>query len=220
MKVVIKAALASIFLFIVSPVQAGIINFISLTESPTGLGESAWTTLNVASDGVTVSIKGYGTDDDNQQYAYLDWQNAGLGVCRDLMKSPKLADTAYTNNSDNLCNPAEDDNVTRSEYLVFKFSHDVVVKNVWFNNNHDGGLGAGDQALIQGNPYNIATGYAGGANGVGAFAVAMGDDFVVAFSNEQFYISGIEIMKVTEPSGLFLFALGLLSLVRIRRARN
>lgn len=220
MKVVIKAALTSIFLFIMGPVQAGIINFISLTESPTGLGESAWTTLNVVSDGVTVSIKGYGADDDNQQYAYLDWENAGLGVCRDLMKSPKNADTAYPNNPNNLCNPAEDDNVTRSEYLVFNFSHDVVVKNVWFNNNHDGGLGAGDQASIQGNPYNIATGYAGGGNGVGAFAVAMGDDFVVAFTNEQFYISGIEIMKVTEPSSLLLFGLGLLSLARIRRGRN
>lgn len=220
MKVNIKAAFASLFLFIMIPVQAGIIDFISLTESPTGLGESAWTTLNVTSDGVTVSIKGYGLDDDNQQYAYLDWETAGLGVCRDLYSSPKVADKAYPNNPNNLCNPAEDDNVTRSEYLVFKFSQDIVVKNVWFNNNHDGGLGAGDQALIQGNPYNISTGYAGGANGIGSFAVGMGNDFVVAFANEQFYISGIEIMKVTEPSGLFLFGLGLLSLVPIRRGRN
>jgi hypothetical protein len=219
MKVMIKLALASIFFLTMSPAQAGIINFISLTESPTGLGESAWTTLNVVSDGVTVSIKGYGSDDDNQQYAYLDWGNAGLGVCRDLV-APSKADKAAPKNQNNNCNPADDDNVTRTEYLVFNFSHDVVVKNVWFNNNHDGGLGAGDQALIQSNAYNIATGYAGGANGIGAFAVSMGDDFVVAFSNEQFYISGIEIMKVTEPSGLLLFGLGLLSLARIRRLKK
>jgi hypothetical protein len=219
MKVFLKAALASFCLFIVGSVQAGIINFISLTESPSGLGESAWNTLSVTSDGVTASIKGYGTDDDSAQYAYLDWGNAGLGVCKDLVNSSKV-DTAYPKSPSNNCDPSSDDNVTSTEYLVFTFSHNVVVKNVWFNNNHDGGLGAGDQALIQGNPYNIATGYAGGANGVGPFAVAMGNDFVVAFSNEQFYISGIEIMKVTEPSALLLFGLGLLSLTRIRRARN
>ena len=64
-----KIVMASALLASVSTVNAGIINFISLTETG-GYGESAWTNLNLSSSGVNLAISGHaGNDNDNQQYA-------------------------------------------------------------------------------------------------------------------------------------------------------
>lgn len=64
---------------------------------------------------------------------YLDQGTAGLGVCGSL-------------NFNFQCNPSSDDNIAAgaNEYLTFSFSKDVVINNVWLNNNHDGNFSDGD----------------------------------------------------------------------------
>ncbi len=220
MKKMIKAVVIGIFLSAVGYAQAGIVNFISLTESPGGYGEGAWDPLVLSVGGATMTVTGHSTSDtDGKQFAYLDWGNAGLGTCQDVLDSSKV-NTMVSGRTANNCNPSSDDNVTFHEYLRFMFDRDVVINNFWFNNNHDGGLGAGDMVKIGGTDYAVMTGYAGGINGVGSFSVNAGDYIDVAFSNEQFYISGIEVTtRLAEPGSILMILMGLGSLYGIRRWR-
>lgn len=218
MKNLIKTISGAALLASVHSASAGVINFIDLTENAvTGYGESAWTSLNLSSGGANVAITGYGAA--GQQYAYLDWGNAGLGSCNSLVNANKV-NTKSMGSSANNCNPSSDDNVTSQEFLRFVFDTNVVITNIWFNNNHDGGFGLGDMVSIDGNPFAVATGYASGPNGIGSFNVAAGYNFDVAYNNEQFYVSAIEFASVPESSSLFLLSIGLLGLVSVRRRQH
>ena len=131
----IAALLLSVFSLNASAV---VINFVELTEGSGQLGESYWNTLSV-SGAYGLEITGHALatyDDDDDQFAYLDWNHAGLGVCKDGTG----ASGAHSGSGSNRCNPGSDDNVTVGEYLEFSFDTDVVVNNLWFNNSHDGGF--------------------------------------------------------------------------------
>ena len=196
--------------------SAVVIDFIQLTEGPGQLGESAWSTLSIPG-AFGLEITGHATDDDDQnQYAYLDWGRAGLGVCKDAFN----VDTAFPGSGTNRCSPSSDDNVTDNEYLDFVFKEDVVVDNLWFNNNHDGGFGPGDMVTIAGMAYAVSIGYAGGANGIGSFFVAAGNTLRVAFNNEQFYVSGMEVSAVPVPAAVWLFGTAMLGLAGLRRKQH
>lgn len=198
--------------------QAGTIDFIKLTENnPGGYGEGAWSSLVLNVGGATVTITGHATDDnDPTQYAYLDWGNAGLGACKDAVSAGSV-NTQSAGRTTNNCNPSSDDNITFNESLQFVFDRDVTVNNLWFNNNHDGGFGAGDLVKIAGTDFLVATGYAGGANGIGPFSVSGNTPFRVAFSNEQFYISAMEVTAVPdEATTLVLLTAGVLLLFAIK----
>ena len=224
MKYSIKALAATAILVSANTVSAGVIDFIALTETG-GYGESAWTSLNLSSGGANVAISGRASNDnDSQQYAYLDWGNAGLGACKDVVTASKVDKknpSAATKKSNN-CAPSSDDNVTSSEYLRFIFDTNVVITKIWFNNNHDGGFDAADKVNINGSLFSVKTGYANGANGIGSFNVAANTAFDVKYHNEEFYISAIEFskVKVPEPSTILLFGLGLLGLVGARRIKQ
>jgi hypothetical protein len=110
--------------------------------------------------------------------------------------------------------------VTIGEYLEFVFTQDVVVENLWFNNNHDGGFAAPDAVSINGGSYAVATGYAGGVNGIGAFSLLAGDILKIAYDNEEFYVSGIEVSAVPVPAAVWLFGSALLGFVGLSRRTN
>lgn len=201
--------------------HAGTINFITLIEdNPGGYGEGAWSSLVLNVGGATVTITGHATDDlpstDVTQYAYLDWGNAGLGSCKDAVNAG-LVNTQQAGRTSNNCNPGSDDNVTTNEYLQFVFDRNVTVNNLWFNNNHDGGFDAGDMVKIAGTDFAVTTGYADGANGIGPFNVSGNTPFLVAFSNEQFYISGMKVTAVPdEGTTLVLLTVGMFLLFAIK----
>lgn len=218
MKYLIKAISGAALVASVQSASAGVINFIDLTENAvTGYGESAWTSLNLSSGGANVSITGHGAA--GLQYAYLDWGKAGLGSCSKVVNLG-LVNTKTLGSSANNCDPSSDDNVTSREFLRFVFDTNVVIKNIWFNNNHDGGFSALDKVTIDGNPFAVATGYAYGPNGIGSFSVAGGYNFDVAYNNEEFYVSAIEFAKVPESSSFFLLGIGLLGLFQARRRQR
>ena len=209
-------------------------NFIQLTEHETeGLGESSWSTLAPSGAFLGLSITGHataGNDDDTNQFAYLDWGNAGLGVCKDAEGAPSGSNTGSSANS---CAPRSDDNVTIHEYLEFSFNQDVVIENIWFNNNHDNGFDGGDEITIGGVDYAVETrGYApgmagfeaitngvdaNGDHGIGSFYLDGSDTLRIAFKNEQFYVSGIEFSAVPVPTAFWLFGTALIGFVGLSR---
>ncbi len=216
----IKGLTAVVLTALVNTANAGIINFISLTEAPGAYGEGAWSSLNLSTGGANVAITGHATDDnDSSQFAYLDWGTAGLGSCKDVV-NPSAVNVTHPGSGTNNCSPSSDDNVTTNEFLRFIFDTNVVITKIWFNNNHDGGFDAGDKVRIDGNLFSVSTGYAGGANGIGPFSVTAGYAFDIKNYNEQFYISAIEFSAVPESSALLLLCMGLLMVIGARKARR
>jgi len=212
-----KTALAASLLCFAVSANAVIFDFNSMAEAGGSHGESAWNPLTFTFAGVTLDITGSASnDDDAVQYAYLDAGNAGLGTCKDLLDDTSA--NTITNSGSNLCDPSNDDNITTNEALHFVFTQDVIIENLWFNNNHDGGFDTGDKINIDGVVYDVTTGYAGDANGIGSFQVSAADSFDVSFFNEQFYLSAMEVRAaVPVPGTLMLMGLGLAGIGFSRR---
>ena len=224
-----------------APVHATIVDFKDLADG--SLGESAWSTLMFEADGSHTLIASdaflsiTGTNGANS-YAYLDANNAGLGVCGTLLDS-STANKANPNSGTNLCNPGSDDNVTNHndtpETLHFVFDEDVVIDKIWLNNNHDG-----DRSLL--NDYVEVDGTAtlltnGGVSLDSVLALGLlvqaGTSFDLGFyagseqicgdsqyDNCEFYVSKIEFSSVPEPSTIALLGLGLAGIGIARRRKQ
>lgn len=198
------------FVLFSAPASAVLLDFIDMTENAaTGLGESAWATLSPPG-AFGLDITGHATGD-SQAFAYLDWKIAGLGVCKDA--SILGADKG---NTGNVCDSgAGDDNVTVTEHLEFVFDEDVVIDDIWVNNNHDGGFDATDLITVNGMDITAVTGLAGDANGLLASGIylASGSVLKIAYKNEEFYVSGISVSAVPVPAAVWLFGTALIGFV-------
>ncbi len=204
-----------------SVANSAIIDFVQLTESNSGLGESAWTTLNITNSEFSLDITG--TKNGQAATAYLDWGHAGLGVCG--LSGTSSLDTVRTGNGGNICWNAGDDNVTTNEHLSFVFDTNVRIDKIWLNNTHDPDRNILDPDIITidgldykgpGNGYAPTTSYSGYGSSVdnwlGSFDVIAGQEFTIAFSDQQFYVSGIEVTAVPEPSIIALMGFGFIGL--------
>lgn len=223
---IIRTLVVSLLFSSATLAQAAIIDFVELTEGTNQLGESAWNTLTVTTSEFEVDITG--SKNGAAATAYLDWNHAGLGVCGNPHSTG-----AYPNSGRNRCNPGSDDNVTFEEVLSFIFDVDVVINKIWLNNTHDPDftIDADDRVDINGvatpgpgngyatgNKYNNMIGGASVSNQIaGPILVAAGSAFTIGFNDQQFYVSGMDVSAVPEPSTLGLLGLGLVGLAFMRR---
>lgn len=171
----------------------------------------------------TMTVNGLYNNGANTGYAYLDGAWGGLGVCKTL-------------DLNNQCDPANDDNVTLGESLRFIFGSDVTIKNIWFNNNHDGDQSLlGDTINIGGSNYTFNAADQTNVAGVRSdwlysnlIDITAGTNFDISFvdnpnnndKNENFYITAIEFTVVPEPAILGMLALGLIGIGFAQRKRS
>jgi hypothetical protein len=147
-------------------------------------------------------------------FAYLDGNSAGLGVCKVL--------------SGTQCTPSDDDNLTTGEILGISFAETVFVESLSFRGeNHPN-----DPSFDIGDLFDIS--YDGGLTWLlgeqlinakdGVFAVnrqiGAGTEILLAFNNEQYYLSAASVAPVPLPPALVLLgsALGGLGFMSRRRA--
>jgi hypothetical protein len=148
-------------------------------------------------------------------YAYFDGNQAGIGVCKVLVAG-------------NQCNPSSDDNVTAGEILGLSWGSDVVLQSLSFRGeNHpndpsflltdkfdystDGGASWYTKALINAKD---------GVVSFGGLFLGKNQQILLAFNNEQFYVSAAELTAVPIPAAAWLLGSGLAGLFAIGRRRR
>jgi hypothetical protein len=232
MKTLLHFAIVSSLTLLAGTANAGLINFAELANGATG--ESAWATFSKTDIDGTIWATADNTANTEAAFVYLDRNTGGMGVCSSGVDPAKANKTS--NSGANLCgyprSAAGDDNITNNELLTLKFSRDVIIETLWFNNFHDAdGSLLGDQITIGDSDYTFTNG-----NGrpktwsstLVPYAVAANTAFDIAFKNEQFYLHQIHFSASTPnvtseiplPSNLALFGLGFAGLRWSKRRKN
>jgi hypothetical protein len=213
MNTIKKLALVCTFWMMSIAAQATVIDFVYIANHPPGEMGAPLMTFNVGGAVMTITA-GFNSAKANP---YLDSGHGGLGVCKVI-------------NAKKQCAPSSDDNVTVGEYLLFSFNKDVTISDMWFNNLHDGDHSLqNNHVLIGGISRGFSTSLSGDwlAN-VGPFNLAANTTLKVAYSDEEFYVSRMNVVAlpttnvqvVPSPGTLALFGLGLMGLAMIRRKQN
>jgi hypothetical protein len=204
MKKYTNSLIAAVFAFAAASANAAVIDFAHMANTTPGEMGIQPLNIDVFGDG-SLYLDVYGYNASGPTHAYLDAFTGGLGVCTTL-------------DADNQCNPANDDNVTDGEYLQFVFSHNVLINDISFNNNHDGGfVGGSSSILVDGTSFVTPDSGRVTATMADPFAGVHMSSFIVAYDNTQFYVQSI---NVPEPAGLALLGLGLLGFGVARRAKR
>lgn len=196
--------MAAALSLVTASANATIIDFANMANTDPGEMGAQPLNIDVYGDG-SLFLDVYGFNAAGSTHAYLDAYTGGLGVCTTL-------------DADLQCDPGNDDNVTVGEYLQFVFSRNVVINDISFNNNHDGGFDGGiSSILVDGTSFVTPDSGNVTATMEDPLAGVPTSSFIVSYDNTEFYVQSI---NVPEPAGLALLGLGLLGFGVARRTKR
>ena len=208
--------LATTCILTVSSAQAASFDFAAIADGDNSYGltggEQGASSLTFSKDGLSVTATGFNETTKDSYFAYLDADNAGLGVCQ------KISDASQ-------CTPSSDDNVTFEETLQLVFNQKVTIDTTTFVNGDHNTDFSGDFTLsidgsaattysltniftmdLTGTTFKFYNPNAGGGSEVS--------------NNQQFYINTLDVTVVPVPAAAWLFGSGLFGLIGIARRRQ
>lgn len=174
--------------------------------TPLNSGEQGFYEFYWDKGGVNMGVYAYAENTPGmftEAFAYLDSNNAGLGVCS-------------STDANNQCNPSSDDNVTLGEVLVIDFLNVATIdfNTVIFRNAvHNIFAPTIEIDLSDGNGWNVLDLSATLSSDSFSFRINPAGE-----SSNQFYIDQLTV-SVPAPAPLALLGLGLLGLGLSRRRK-
>ena len=213
----------------VSAAQATTLNFLGFTDAKGETAVEGFFTNGTIHDAtyvpIAVTARGYKGDTKNgvesdKYFAYLDRNQAGLGVCKVLRGSQ--------------CKTPSDDNLTRGEILGLSFAEDVTIGALSFR----GDKHPSDKAFGENDKFNFSLD--GGKNWMSTFLLnarfggsvplnallPKGDELLLAYNNQQYDLSAMTVETTPAPvplpaaGALLIAAFGGLGLMGARRRRK
>jgi hypothetical protein len=179
----------------------GYADFGETDDLGTSYSEGSYDPFVAKEDGITLTATGYLIGSSTPAYAYLDENNAGLGVCKT-----------------NTTSCGADDNAGDGEVLKLDFGQKVQLGNTGFlNNNHQTNFGGFVQLYIDGS-YTTDL-YLASSLDLSAFTGQVFEFYNLSsdVGKDDFYITGMQVSAVPVPAAAFLFAPALLGFMGLRR---
>ena len=214
-----KRLLPILILSLVSSVaQAALMDFEDFSDSNTTEGTLTSFTSGIFSVSLTAGSAQGGTDYD----PYLDYGNAGVGVCKNSTVSawPDSGTGNKCKTPDGSKGAAGDDNLQYLEFLRLDFGELVSVSDFFFRNAHHNLLNGDVKFAVDGGNF-IDYSFSSGLNTSLTLTGTTIDITIGTGSNyTELYLSKLEVQKVPEPSIIALMGLGLAGLGFARRRKQ
>lgn len=209
-----SSILAATCILSFSSAGAAIFDFAAIADGDNSYGltggEQGAASLTFTKDDLSVIATGFNGINNDNYFAYLDADYAGLGVCQNITDADQ-------------CTPSSDDNVTFEETLKLVFNQKVTIASTTFvNGNHDINFDGDFKLTIDGatETYNLINIFEMDLTGT-TFEFHnpnSGGDSDVS-NTKQFYINTLDVSPVPVPAAAWLFGSGLIGLVGIARRR-
>ena len=209
-----SSILAATCILSFSSAGAAIFDFAAIADGDDSYGlmggEQGAASLTFTKDGLSVIATGFNGINNDNYFAYLDADYAGLGVCQNITDADQ-------------CTPSSDDNVTFEETLKLVFNQKVTIASTTFvNGNHNTNFDGNFKLTIDGatETYSLINIFEMDLTGT-TFEFHnpnSGGDSDVS-NTKQFYINALDVSAVPVPATVWLFGSGLIGLVGIARRR-
>jgi len=210
---VVKLAAILGLTFASAMAQAVLMDFEGFSDSNTTEG-----TINTFSSGAfTVTLSAGSSQGGTGYDPYLDYGNAGVGVCKNSTAGywPDATTSNKCRTPDGSSAAAGDDNLQYLEFLRLDFGQLVTITDLFFRDSHHHDLNGNVLFAVDSGGFGSSL-FTNGLNGALSFT---GNtlDITIGANDTELYLSRLNVRSVPEPGSFVLLGLGLLSLGFARR---